>query len=386
MPKTENNPGDLGSSTLSRILGVDLPKSLSSCQPTFHAQPQNQDLPMPMHSPVTFSHQEGLSTLGVNHPDLMALPPGPSSAPSTFSNQNSCQCYIDPPGFHPSGNHLRGQSFNREMSKVSPLLLSPYPSPGLSSAASPTRSFNACQHYNTNLPLTASYQNPAHNSLISQLDTARPRLNCYQQASHNYIMDARTSLPQQRLDPSFMKSSKGTSTDQRPSVIQSRRKGVRSSLDDLKAFAPPATSVNQDIDIESQMTMRFIQEKLNSKKSRIPDPEAQRSSVIVSSPKPLHSMSALLNFEEIGCEERDTELPEVDFEEINVKEYPDLKALCMTYLVEESPNTKEMEKTFYEAWYNINLGEQVLGSFIQFLKTQGPLPTSFMVMSGLQYR
>ena len=155
-----NNPGDLGSSTLSRILGVDLPQSLSSWQPTFHAQPQNQDLPMPMHSPVTFSHQEGLSTFGVNHPDLMALPPGPPSAPSTFSNQNRCQSYIGPPGFHPSGhgivagNHLQGQSpstilqsgnVKRLASSHEPLLM---PSPCLSTAASPTRSFNAWQHYN----------------------------------------------------------------------------------------------------------------------------------------------------------------------------------------------------------------------------------------------
>ena len=80
------------------------------------------------------------------------------------------------------------------------------------------------------------------------------------------------------------------------------------------------------------------------------------------------------------------ELPEVNLEEINVKEYPDLKALCMTYLMEDAPNMKETQRTFYDAWYKINIGEQVLGSFINFLKTQGPLPTTFMLMSGLQYR
>ena len=80
------------------------------------------------------------------------------------------------------------------------------------------------------------------------------------------------------------------------------------------------------------------------------------------------------------------ELPEVNLEEINVKEYPDLKALCMTYLMEEAPNMRSTERTFYDAWYKINIGEQVLGGFIHFLKTQGPLPTTFMLMSGLQYR
>ena len=80
------------------------------------------------------------------------------------------------------------------------------------------------------------------------------------------------------------------------------------------------------------------------------------------------------------------ELPEVNLEDINVKEYPDLKALCLTYLMEDAPNMKETQRTFYDAWYKINIGEQVLGSFINFLKTQGPLPTTFMLMSGLQYR
>lgn len=156
---------------------------------------------------------------------------------------------------------------------------------------------------------------------------------------------------------------------------------MKSSIDDLKALAPTAINVNHSTDIESQMTMRFIQEKYNSKKSRVLEQEAERSSVIVSSPKP-----ALLDFEGIRCEEIDTELPEVNLDEINAKEYPDLRALCMTYLMEDAPNMKETEKSFYQAWYKINIGEQVLGSFIQFLKTQGPLPTTFMLMSGLQYR
>ena len=142
---------------------------------------------------------------------------------------------------------------------------------------------------------------------------------------------------------------------------------------------------NQGIDIEGVMTMRFIQERFDSKENQIlEDRESQRSSVIVNSTNP--TTTALLDFEGIGCEERDTELPEVNLDEINVKEYPDLKALCMTYLMEDNPNMKENEKTFYNAWYKINIGEQVLGSFIQFLKSQGPLPTTFMVMSGLQYR
>ena len=47
---------------------------------------------------------------------------------------------------------------------------------------------------------------------------------------------------------------------------------------------------------------------------------------------------------------------------------------------------KQIQETFYKAWYKINIGEQVLGSFINFLKTPGPLPTTFMMMSGLQYR
>ena len=313
------------------------------------------------------------------HPDLMALPPGPSSATSTSS-----QPYIAP-GFHASGvvagdqMHLPGSSPSpslqsrlpsRRTSSAEPLH---FPLPGPSSAAGPTTSFNAWQQQNI-LP---------QNSLISQVDTAQPSFNCYQQTGPNYLMDQLptnlpTYLPQQRHEPRMME---GIKPNQRPSVIQSRRKSLKSSIDDLKVLAPTAINVNHSTDIESQMTMRFIQEKYNSKKSRVLEQEAERSSVIVSSPKP-----ALLDFEGIRCEEIDTELPEVNLDEINAKEYPDLRALCMTYLMEDAPNMKETEKSFYQAWYKINIGEQVLGSFIQFLKTQGPLPTTFMLMSGLQYR
>ena len=209
VPKSESeeppkeDPGHYGGLTLSQILGLDLPQSLSSSQPLFHPppesdQPQHQDLasssrpthphippppmttpshhhglsalgffsqegfiavdckgqpdktpgissqinqyvdidqkpplgfevnrfgegnpslmpmPVPSSQPITQSHQsqsgfqpdENYQKLGVTQrskfdinrhdfllPELMALPPGPSSAPSTSSDPNSCQPY-----------------------------------------------------------------------------------------------------------------------------------------------------------------------------------------------------------------------------------------------------------------------------------------------------
>jgi len=128
--------------------------------------------------------------------------------------------------------------------------------------------------------------------------------------------------------------------------------------------------------------LRFIQERFDSTKNINQEPH--RSTVIVTSPDP---QPAFLDLEDIPSEERDDELPGVNVDEINVREYPDLKALCMTYLTEDTaPSMKQIQEAFYKAWYKINIGEQVLGSFINFLKTQGPLPTTFMMMSGLQYR
>ena len=146
---------------------------------------------------------------------------------------------------------------------------------------------------------------------------------------------------------------------------------------------PIASNLNH---IEEQMTLKFIQERFDSTENVNQEPH--RSSVIVTSPDPQNSAQpALLDFEDIPSEERDDELHGVNVDEINVREYPDLKALCMTYLIEDTaPSMKQIQETFYKAWYKINIGEQVLGSFINFLKTQGPLPTTFMVMSGLQYR
>ena len=84
VPKSESeeppreDPGHFGGLTLSQILGLDLPQSLSSSQPLFHPppesdQPQHQDLasssrpthphipPPPMTTP---SHHDGLSDFG----------------------------------------------------------------------------------------------------------------------------------------------------------------------------------------------------------------------------------------------------------------------------------------------------------------------------------
>ena len=195
--------------------------------------------------------------------------------------------------------------------------------------------------------------------------------------SHNYLMiDYSTNIPHQ--EP-LKKDNIFPEVNQRPSVIQSRQTTFGRSVDEWKTQGPMASNFNH---IEEQMTLRFIQERFDSTKNINQEPH--RSSVIVTSPDP---QPAFLDFEDIPSEERDDELPVVNVDEINVREYPDLKALCMTYLTEDTaPSMKQIQETFYKAWYKINIGEQVLGSFINFLKTQGPLPTTFMMMSGLQYR
>ena len=198
--------------------------------------------------------------------------------------------------------------------------------------------------------------------------------------SHNYLIDDSTNMPHQ--EP-LKKDNIFPEVNQRPSVIQSRQTTFGRSVNEWKMQEPIASNLNH---IEEQMTLKFIQERFDSTENVNQEPH--RSSVIVTSPDPQNSAQpAFLDFEDIPSEERDDELPGVNVDEINVREYPDLKALCMTYLTEDTaPSMKQIQETFYKAWYKINIGEQVLGSFINFLKTPGPLPTTFMMMSGLQYR
>ena len=253
------------------------------------------------------------------------------------------------------------------------------------SAAStlPTPRMNTWDGYSSNRSLAPFYHIQPDDSSIALMEIlAQGSSNSVHQMapSHNYLIDDSTNMPHQ--EP-LKKDNIFPEVNQRPSVIQSRQTTFGRSVNEWKMQVPIASNLNH---IEEQMTLKYIRERFDSTKNINQKPH--RSSVIVTSSEPQNSaQAAFLDFEGIPSEERDDELPEVNVDEINVREYPDLKALCMTYLTEDTaPSMKQIQETFYKAWYKINIGEQVLGSFINFLKTPGPLPTTFMMMSGLQYR
>ena len=309
---------------------------------------------------------------------LFVKSPGPSSSGTTQSNERLTPHQH---GFAlsegPSSTPLVSLPANRKINLQQ--LHQSFAGPSAARTL-PTPRGNTWKGYSSNRSLAPFHHNQSDDSSTALMENlAQSSSNSVHQMtpSHNYLMiDDSTNIPHQ--EP-LKKDNIFPEVNQRPSVIQSRQTTFGRSVDEWKTQGPMASNFNH---IEEQMTLRFIQERFHSTENINQEPH--RSSVIVTSPDP---QPAFLDFEDIPSEERDDELPGVNVDEINVREYPDLKELCMTYLTEDTaPSMKQIQETFYKAWYKINIGEQVLGSFINFLKTQGPLPTTFMMMSGLQYR
>ena len=72
--------------------------------------------------------------------------------------------------------------------------------------------------------------------------------------------------------------------------------------------------------------------------------------------------------------------------ELNDEDFDSIKSLCMSFLVEEAPYMEEKKVLFFNAWGKVNLGEQVMQSYISFAKNRTNLPKTWLGMSGRQFR
>ena len=89
-------------------------------------------------------------------------------------------------------------------------------------------------------------------------------------------------------------------------------------------------------------------------------------------------------------------------ENMDMVDLKDIQTICMIFLAEAPPFMQEKRELFYNAWYQVgtnktmniqlllmlkvNMGEECMGHFINYVKKRSSLPLSFFVMSGKQYR
>ena len=96
------------------------------------------------------------------------------------------------------------------------------------------------------------------------------------------------------------------------------------------------------------------------------------------------------------------EVEELVLPTIDMVDLKNIQTTCISFLAEASPFMKEQRELFYNAWYQVgtnktmniqlllmlkvNMGEECMGHFINYVKKRSSLPLSFFVMSGKQYR
>jgi len=81
----------------------------------------------------------------------------------------------------------------------------------------------------------------------------------------------------------------------------------------------------------------------------------------------------------------DCSLSSLDLE-LNDEDFDSIQSLCMSFLVEEAPYMEEKKVLFFNAWGKVNLGEEVMQSYISFAKNRTNLPKTWLGMSGRQFR
>ena len=72
--------------------------------------------------------------------------------------------------------------------------------------------------------------------------------------------------------------------------------------------------------------------------------------------------------------------------ELNDEDFDSIKSLCMSFLVEEAPYMEEKKVLFFNAWGKVNLGQDIMQSYINFAKNRTNLPKTWLGMSGRQFR
>jgi len=160
---------------------------------------------------------------------------------------------------------------------------------------------------------------------------------------------------------------------------------------------PEASLFNESIcdDRETEIILKYIHKKFN--RSSLPSEskqEPQRSSVIVASQQfsttydlvKVNTDKNQISDENENDKEEEEELVLPEMESIDMKDLKDIQTICMSFLAEEPPFMQEKQQLFYNAWYEVNMGETCMSHFINFVKHRSSLPLSFFVMSAKQYR
>ena len=117
-----------------------------------------------------------------------------------------------------------------------------------------------------------------------------------------------------------------------------------------------------------------------------------RPSVIQSTGGKAFNLSALCcdscktKTKECGLESNDDcSLSDFDVE-LKDEDFDSIQSLCINFLVEEAPYMEEKKVLFFNTWGKVNLGEEVMKSYINFAKNRTNLPKTWLGMSGRQFR
>jgi len=165
-------------------------------------------------------------------------------------------------------------------------------------------------------------------------------------------------------------------------------------------------------DQDAEIIMKYIHKKFNrSSLNSVVKPDQQRSSVIVNPiqlssktqdlvnppefPQLTNQAYEVVKFNTQERKEQGKSKEEVDemeeltlpaMENIDMVDLKDIQTICMSFLAEAPPFMQEKRELFYNAWYQVNMGEECMSHFINYVKKRSSLPLSFFVMSGKQYR
>ena len=187
-----------------------------------------------------------------------------------------------------------------------------------------------------------------------------------------------------------------SSLQNRPSVIKAVKDKSQLDKTDQITLDPEVGSKTENVcDIENNaLIIKYIHKKFSWKtlgsnqSTYVPsDPNSLRSSVIVGS----SSTSLATEFNDIFKQEESNQDMEnigstVDFEDLKLEGHSGIQDFCLTYLAEDVPYLEEKKSVFLNAWYEINIGERLVGNWIAFARDGVALPRNFHVMTQGQLK
>ena len=142
-------------------------------------------------------------------------------------------------------------------------------------------------------------------------------------------------------------------------------------------------------DLSDCVILTYVHKKF---RKTIASNEPVRESVIMKGSLPIQfdCENILVDESDDSDETKDMDIEEIskiiEFEDLNMTEIQDIRALCFTYLMEEAPYMETQRTSFFNAWHTINLGDNVMKTYIEFSKTRLGVPASWMQFTGKLFR